>query len=165
MHTLGLPTTAVLGSVFRGADLDSQIAWSSRSAAASVANAGSLLSVREAIQKGTVDCLLSYRKNCATASSPGQLILPESLRLLPLYSNALMKCPAFWCAAPLPSCSPPRLLRHWLHPSLCFPSPPSRTLPRNVFTKSSFEQTCDLGHRRPMLLCGIPHRLVRGRVS
>eukprot|EP00884_Botryococcus_braunii_P013212 jgi/Botrbrau1/21892/Bobra.0249s0021.1 len=96
VHTLGLPTTAVLASVFRGADLDAQIAWASRQSAASVASGASLVSVRDSLQKATVECLLSYRKNCASASSPGQLILPESLRLLPLYSNAVMKSPAFW---------------------------------------------------------------------
>lgn len=33
-----------------------------------------------------VNVLLSYRKYCATVSSSGQLILPEALKLLPLYT-------------------------------------------------------------------------------
>ena len=43
----------------------------------------------------TVEMLLSYRRNCAAHSSPGQLILPESLKLLPLYVTALGKTGGF----------------------------------------------------------------------
>ena len=35
-----------------------------------------------------------YRKNCASPSSPGQLILPECMKLLPLYTNCLLNCDA-----------------------------------------------------------------------
>ena len=34
------------------------------------------------------------RKNCASPSSAGQLILPECMKLLPLYTNCLMKSDA-----------------------------------------------------------------------
>ena len=33
----------------------------------------------------------AYRVHCATNSNPGQLILPESLKLLPLLINSLIK--------------------------------------------------------------------------
>ncbi len=39
--------------------------------------------------------LLSYRKHCAASSQMGQLVLPEPLKLLPLYVNCLLKLPAF----------------------------------------------------------------------
>lgn len=35
-----------------------------------------------------------YRKNCAAPSSAGQLILPECMKLLPLYVNCLLNCDA-----------------------------------------------------------------------
>ena len=35
-----------------------------------------------------------FRKNCASPSSAGQLILPECMKLLPLYTNCLMKSDA-----------------------------------------------------------------------
>ncbi|XP_018393564.1 PREDICTED: protein transport protein Sec24C [Cyphomyrmex costatus] len=35
--------------------------------------------------------LATYRKNCTTPSSAGQLILPECMKLLPLYLNCLLK--------------------------------------------------------------------------
>ena len=42
-----------------------------------------------------VNILHAYRINCASTSSYGQLILPESLKLLPLYSGSLLKQIAF----------------------------------------------------------------------
>lgn len=50
---------------------------------------------KEAISKATADALLAYRTHCAAASSSGQLILPEALKLLPLYSLALSKSTVF----------------------------------------------------------------------
>jgi len=38
--------------------------------------------------------LAVYRKHCATPSSAGQLILPECMKLLPLYINCLLKSDA-----------------------------------------------------------------------
>ena len=35
--------------------------------------------------------LACYRKNCASPSSAGQLILPECMKLLPVYTNCLIK--------------------------------------------------------------------------
>ena len=53
---------------------------------------------QEAVTKACVDMLLSYRKNCAVTSRAGQLILPEPLQLLPLYSLAFIKSPALRCS-------------------------------------------------------------------
>ena len=52
---------------------------------------------KEAITKAAADALLAYRTHCAAASSSGQLILPEALKLLPLYTLALTKAPVFRC--------------------------------------------------------------------
>lgn len=42
-----------------------------------------------------VQILTSYRRNCASpGSSPGQLILPETLKLLPVYLTGIIKCDA-----------------------------------------------------------------------
>lgn len=38
--------------------------------------------------------LASYRKHCASPSSAGQLILPECMKLLPLYINGIHKSDA-----------------------------------------------------------------------
>lgn len=50
-----------------------------------------LNTVREGIVAATVATLFGYRKHCAAASAQGQLILPEALKLLPLYTLALVK--------------------------------------------------------------------------
>jgi protein transport protein SEC24 len=42
-----------------------------------------------------IDMLHAYRKHCAASSSPGQLILPDSLKLLPLYLAVIGKLGAF----------------------------------------------------------------------
>jgi len=44
------------------------------------------LVVQEQVTNFCINILLSYRKFCATVSSSGQLILPEALKLLPLYT-------------------------------------------------------------------------------
>ncbi len=54
-----------------------------------------LAAAKEGAAKATVDVLNSYRKNCSGQSAPGQLVLPEALKLAPLYNLSLSKCPAF----------------------------------------------------------------------
>ena len=42
-----------------------------------------------------INILTAYRKHCAQpGTSLGQLILPESLKLLPVYTTGLLKCDA-----------------------------------------------------------------------
>ena len=45
--------------------------------------------VRDRVTDLCISILHSYRKFCATVSSSGQLILPEALKLLPLYTLGL----------------------------------------------------------------------------
>jgi Sec23/Sec24 helical domain len=49
------------------------------------------------VHKAVADTLFAYRRHCAQSANPGQLILPEALKLLPLYCLALTKFPAFRC--------------------------------------------------------------------
>jgi hypothetical protein len=42
-----------------------------------------------------LDILLKYRQICSSHSPKGQLILPEALKILPLYTLCLIKHPAF----------------------------------------------------------------------
>ncbi|KAB1218220.1 hypothetical protein CJ030_MR3G026100 [Morella rubra] len=88
--TLSLPCTSMLSNLFRSADLDTQFACLLKQAANKIASSP-LLQVREQVTNLCVSVLLSYRKFCATVTSSGQLILPEALKLLPLYTLALMK--------------------------------------------------------------------------
>ena len=47
--------------------------------------------VKESLVANCAQILACYRKNCASPSSAGQLILPECMKLLPLYTNCLLK--------------------------------------------------------------------------
>ncbi|WOL01376.1 protein transport protein Sec24-like [Canna indica] len=87
---LSLPCTNMLSSLFRSADLDTQFACFLKQAASSIPMSP-LSQVREQIINLCINILYAYRKFCATVSSSGQLILPEALKLLPLYTLALSK--------------------------------------------------------------------------
>lgn len=50
--------------------------------------------VKETLINNCANILACYRKNCASPSSAGQLILPECMKLLPLYTNCLIKSDA-----------------------------------------------------------------------
>ncbi|CAI9754037.1 unnamed protein product [Fraxinus pennsylvanica] len=90
VSTLSLPCTTMLSNLFRSADLDTQFACVLKQVASEIPSAP-LTQVREQATNVCINILHSYRKFCATASSSGQLILPEALKLLPLYTLALLK--------------------------------------------------------------------------
>ncbi|KAF5204290.1 transport protein Sec24-like [Thalictrum thalictroides] len=88
--TLSLPCTSVLSNLFRAADLDAQFANFLKQVANEIPTKP-LIQVKEQVINKCVNILTAYRKFCATVSSSGQLILPEALKLLPLYTLALVK--------------------------------------------------------------------------
>ncbi|KAL1295793.1 hypothetical protein HN51_056629 [Arachis hypogaea] len=88
--TLSLPVTSMLSNLFRAADLDTQFCCFLKQAASEIPSKPLPL-VREQVTNLCINALYSYRKFCATVSSSGQLILPEALKLLPLYTLALTK--------------------------------------------------------------------------
>ncbi|XP_049355011.1 protein transport protein Sec24-like At4g32640 [Solanum verrucosum] len=90
ISTFSLPCTTMLSDLFRSADLDTQFACILKQAASEVPTAP-LPQIREHVTNHCINILYSYRKFCATASSSGQLILAEALKLLPLYTLALIK--------------------------------------------------------------------------
>ncbi|KAH0671423.1 hypothetical protein KY290_026782 [Solanum tuberosum] len=90
ISTFSLPCTTMLSDLFRSADLDTQFACILKQAASEVPTAP-LPQIREHVTNHCINILYSYRKFCATVSSSGQLILAEALKLLPLYTLALIK--------------------------------------------------------------------------
>ncbi len=82
-------------NVFRHADLDATCAIWQRTATKKIQDRHVMLqnahAVKETLVEDCVNVLYNYRKFCATNSSSGQLILPESLKLLPLYTLATVK--------------------------------------------------------------------------
>jgi len=109
VHTLALPVTDNVANVFKGADLDAYMCYLSRRVASTLPGA-TLAATRDMVTSTIVNTLLAYRKYCASNSSSVQLILPEALKLLPLFTLAILKGPALkdgakpddrsmWCAS------------------------------------------------------------------
>jgi protein transport protein SEC24 len=95
VHTLALPVAGSIGAIFRGADLEATVqALYAQHVTVGLAG-GTVQGVRNALEARCVAILTAYRRHCAVRSSgEGQLILPESLKLLPLYTTMLFKSPA-----------------------------------------------------------------------
>ncbi|KFG60910.1 Sec23/Sec24 trunk domain-containing protein [Toxoplasma gondii RUB] len=93
VHTLSMPVTFSLSSLFRFAEVESTVAVMTRLAAKMVLH--SEKDWREKTMEPLVSILHAYRANCASTSSAGQLILPDSLKLLPVYIMSLFKHAAF----------------------------------------------------------------------
>ncbi|CAF0738073.1 unnamed protein product [Didymodactylos carnosus] len=74
--TLGLTVTAAYTSLYPGCDLDAVMNYTAK------------------VVNQAANMLACYRKNCAQSTTAGQLILPETLKLLPIYVTALIKCDA-----------------------------------------------------------------------
>lgn len=92
-HNIAVPVTNLLGNVFRYADLDSTIAYYSKEVS-TLAQSKPLQELRHYLTDRCAKILLAYKKNCAASSGPQQLILPESFKLLPLYSLCINKSKA-----------------------------------------------------------------------
>lgn len=93
VSTMGLVTTKVPADIFRSADLGTIAAIMTRQAISDLedSNVG-LHKARSNLFDKTVSILTNYRMNTTAKSSPsGQLILPETLQLLPLFCLSLRK--------------------------------------------------------------------------
>jgi len=93
VQTLQLCVTTSLSNLFRYTDIDvvTQTLLKQVARDALTCNPG----YKERLTKATVDMLHAYRINCASTTAAGQLILPEALKLLPLYAGAIRKFPCF----------------------------------------------------------------------
>lgn len=93
VHNLAVPVTSAMASIFRFSDLDAIMNLSLKQAAGQLLRGVQYADAQAALCMACIDCLHVYRKNCASASSAGQLILPEPLKLLPLSTLGLIKHP------------------------------------------------------------------------
>lgn len=92
VHTLALPVTSVLGTLFRNADLDAQTCFMVRKAANTLLGGKhTIAAAKDAALAQCVSSLYAYRKYCASNNASGQLILPEALKTLPLYTIGMYK--------------------------------------------------------------------------
>ncbi|ORX40834.1 hypothetical protein BD324DRAFT_678254 [Kockovaella imperatae] len=88
---LSLTTTSLIGNVFRFADLDAAVTLFVKDAVSQMPQKA-LKDIRTNLSNRCNRILLMYRKHCAPAVQQGQLILPESFKLLPLYTLCMLKC-------------------------------------------------------------------------
>lgn len=90
---LSLKTCSQMAELYRSCDLDTLINYISKQSVYKLYDHNPK-AVKDAIVTRAAQILATYRKNCASPSSAGQLILPECMKLLPLYVNCLLKSDA-----------------------------------------------------------------------
>lgn len=89
-HNLSMNCCTQLADLFRNCELDATVNYMAKFAIRNVLNKNPR-ETREHIMNQTAQILACYRKNCASPSSAGQLILPECMKLLPVYANCVIK--------------------------------------------------------------------------
>ncbi|CAM4786840.1 unnamed protein product [Rotaria magnacalcarata] len=88
--TLALTVTSSYASLYPLCDLDTIMNYTMKVAIRSIL-LSTPKSIRDSIITQTANMLACYRKHCAQSTAAGQLILPETLKLLPMYAAALLK--------------------------------------------------------------------------
>ena len=90
VHNLSLPATTSVQQLFRNADMDTAVNFLAKAACVE-AYTTPLKTIREQLQDRCVKILTAYRRHCSTTSAPSQLILPDSYKLFPMTTLALLK--------------------------------------------------------------------------
>ncbi|KAJ8271372.1 hypothetical protein COCON_G00102310 [Conger conger] len=93
IHNLGLACSTQLADLYKSCETDALINFFAKSAYRAMVNQP-LKTVREILVNQTAHMLASYRKNCASSSAISQLILPDAMKVFPVYMNSLMKSAA-----------------------------------------------------------------------
>ncbi|KAK5875936.1 hypothetical protein CesoFtcFv8_026960 [Champsocephalus esox] len=90
IHNLSLNCSLQLSELYKSCETDSLINFFAKSACRAILNQP-VKNVREILVNQTAHMLSCYRKNCATPSAASQLILPDAMKVFPVYMNSLMK--------------------------------------------------------------------------
>nr|XP_020646825.1 protein transport protein Sec24C isoform X1 [Pogona vitticeps]XP_020646826.1 protein transport protein Sec24C isoform X1 [Pogona vitticeps]XP_020646829.1 protein transport protein Sec24C isoform X1 [Pogona vitticeps]XP_020646830.1 protein transport protein Sec24C isoform X1 [Pogona vitticeps] len=90
IHNLSLNCCTQLADLYRNCETDTLINYLAKFAYRGVLN-NPVKTVRDTLINQCAQILACYRKNCASPSSAGQLILPECMKLLPVYLNCVLK--------------------------------------------------------------------------
>ncbi|XP_030635801.1 protein transport protein Sec24D [Chanos chanos] len=93
IHNLSLNCSSQLADLYKSCETDALINFFAKSAYRAMLNQP-LKTVREILVNQTAHMLACYRKNCASPSAASQLILPDAMKVFPVYMNSLMKTPA-----------------------------------------------------------------------
>lgn len=87
---LALKATTTIADVFKSCDLDAMMLFFAKQACFKLMELTPKV-VKENLIHRSAQILACYRKHCTSPTSAGQLILPECLKLLPLYVSCLLK--------------------------------------------------------------------------
>ncbi|XP_031458894.1 protein transport protein Sec24C isoform X3 [Phasianus colchicus] len=90
IHNLSLNCCTQLADLYRNCETDTLINYLAKYAYRGVLSSP-VKAVRDSLINQCAQILACYRKNCASPSSAGQLILPECMKLLPVYLNCVLK--------------------------------------------------------------------------
>uniref|UniRef100_A0A8D0CFA7 SEC24 homolog D, COPII coat complex component n=1 Tax=Salvator merianae TaxID=96440 RepID=A0A8D0CFA7_SALMN len=90
IHNIGLNCSSQLADVYKSCETDALINFFAKSAYKAILSQP-LKTVREILVNQTARMLACYRKNCASPSAVSQLILPDAMKVLPVYMNCLLK--------------------------------------------------------------------------
>nr|XP_047922247.1 protein transport protein Sec24D isoform X2 [Anser cygnoides] len=90
IHNIGLNCSSQLADVYKTCETDALINFFAKSAFKAILSQP-LKTVREILVNQTARMLACYRKNCASPSAVSQLILPDAMKVLPVYMNCLLK--------------------------------------------------------------------------
>eukprot|EP00051_Salpingoeca_urceolata_P017318 m.234913 g.234913 ORF g.234913 m.234913 type:complete len:777 (-) comp18920_c3_seq1:39-2369(-) len=101
VHTLTLPVVNNVSAVFAGADQQAVAGLVAKMAVDRALNT-KLSDARDALRNLVVDSFSAYRKACASNQQMNGLCAPDTLKLLPLLINALLKHPAFATGVSVP---------------------------------------------------------------
>ncbi|XP_056156037.1 protein transport protein Sec24D [Lampris incognitus] len=90
VHNISLNCSSQLSELYKSCETDALINFFAKSAYRAILNQP-LKNVREILVNQTAHMLACYRKNCASPSAASQLILPDAMKVFPVYMNSLMK--------------------------------------------------------------------------
>ncbi|RMC13549.1 hypothetical protein DUI87_08625 [Hirundo rustica rustica] len=90
IHNLGLNCSSQLADVYRTCETDALINFFAKSAFKAILSQP-LKTVRDILMNQTAHMLACYKKNCASPAAVSQLILPDTMKVLPVYMNCLLK--------------------------------------------------------------------------
>ncbi|XP_053317402.1 protein transport protein Sec24D isoform X2 [Spea bombifrons] len=90
VHNISLNCSSQMADIYKSCETDALINFFAKSAYKAILH-HPLKTVRDVLVSQTAHILACYRKNCASPSAVSQLILPDSMKVLPVYMNCLLK--------------------------------------------------------------------------
>eukprot|EP00794_Sanderia_malayensis_P007299 gene7299-8115_t len=91
IHNLAFNCCSQLAELYRCCELDTVMNFLLKHSLRQVLSSNPQ-AIKDSLVQRSAQMLSCYRQHCATPSTSGQLILPECMKLLPLYMNSLVKC-------------------------------------------------------------------------